>query len=65
MNVTQANITPSTHLLELGASVRLSAFATFELHSFDCESFLFGGEVPCTGILRHVRKKDEAEESHR
>ena len=55
----------STHLLKLGASVRLSALPTLKLHSFDCESFLFGTEVPCTGILRHVGKEDEAEESDR
>ena len=56
--------TLSTYLLELGASIRLFAFPTFKLHPFDCESFLFGLEIPCAGVLRHVWKKDVTEESH-
>ena len=53
----------STYLLELGASIRLSALSTFKLHSFYRESFLFGLEIPCTSVLRHVWKKDVTEES--
>lgn len=55
----------STYLLELGASIWLSAFPTFKLHPFDRESFLFGLEIPCTGVLRHVWKKDVTEETDR
>ena len=57
--------TLSTYLLELGASIRLFAFPTFKLHPFDRESFLFRLEIPCTGVLGHVRKKDVTEESDR
>ena len=51
-----------TYLLELGTSVRLFTFPTFKLHPLDRESFLFMLEIPCTGILRHVREENVAEE---
>lgn len=53
----------STHLLEFGTGVWLPAFTTFELHPFDSESFLFSTEIPCAGVLGHVGKEDETEES--
>jgi hypothetical protein len=48
------DLVTETNLLELGSSIWLSAFPTFELHTFYCKCFLFRTKIPCTSVLGHV-----------